>query len=121
MNFIKGIFHSLFFATGAGERKQRRIAVCALLAEAAGSAQFNSHPAQARQPSALVGEAALQRLRSDGGYASLAAAMAAARYQINAAPVKSVQSGHSGAQFYANNPGQQLWTTFSPDEIRVSA
>jgi len=38
---------------------------------------------------ALHGEAAVRQLKTDGGYASLAAAMAAARYQINAAPASA--------------------------------
>ncbi|MGH9840105.1 MAG: FG-GAP repeat protein, partial [Blastocatellia bacterium] len=100
----------------------RWIAVCALLAAAAaGLAQFNQpwpRRAQAEPAAALHGEAAVRRLKTSGGYASLAAALAAARYQINAAPAKSTQSG---APFYANNPGQRLRTTFASDEVRVSA
>ena len=122
MDFIKRISHSLFFATGAGARKLRWIAVCTLLAmAAAGLAQFNHlwpRRAQAEPAAALQGEAALRRLKTDGGYASLAAALAAARYQIYTAPAKSTQSG---ASFYANNPGQQLRATFARDEVRVSA
>src|SRR5262249_44835812 len=60
-------------------------------------------------------EAAIQRLKTDGGYTSLAAAMAAARYQIYAAPDKSA------SPFYANNPGQRLRATFASDGVRVSA
>jgi len=78
----------LFFAPGAGGRKPRqlrRLAVCALLAAtAAGLAQFNllqPRRAQAEQSPTLSGEAAIQRLKTDGGYATLAAAMAAAGYQ----------------------------------------
>ncbi len=65
----------------------------------------------------LHGEAAIRQLKTDGGYASLAAAMAAARYQINAAPTNA---SRSGAPFYANNPGQQLRATFASDEVCVS-
>ncbi|MGH9831653.1 MAG: putative Ig domain-containing protein [Blastocatellia bacterium] len=62
-----------------------------LIVAAASLAQFFYPPWQSRQASAapavtLHGEAALQQLKTDGGYASLAAAPAAARYQINAAP-----------------------------------
>src|SRR5262249_40119246 len=76
------------------------------------------------QAAALRGEAAVRRLKTDGGYASLAAAMAAARYQINAASAQSrqaVPSGQSGAPYYANNQGQRLHPTFAPDEVRVNA
>jgi len=101
MNFIKSISHSLVIAAGAGGRKLQWIAVCALLAAAAGGlAQYNPRLAQAE---ALHGEAAIRRLKTDGGYASLAAAMAAARHQINAAPAQSTQSTRSSAPFYANN------------------
>ncbi len=75
------------------------------------------HPLEkpATAAAALQGEAAIQQLKTDGGYASLAAAMTAARYQINAAPA------NSAAPFYANNPGQQLRATFASDEVRVNA
>src|SRR5262249_17999407 len=76
---------------------------------------------QAEQAMALRGEAAVQQLKTEGGYASLAAAMMAARYQIYAAPAKSAPTGQSDAPFYANNPGQRLWATFAPDEVRVNA
>ncbi|MGH9840108.1 MAG: kelch repeat-containing protein [Blastocatellia bacterium] len=77
----------------------RWIAVCALLAAmAAGLAQFNSRRVQAEQAPALYGEAAVRQLKTDGGYGSLAAAMAAARNQLNVAPARSA------APFYANNP-----------------
>src|SRR5262249_52409851 len=117
MEFISRISHSLFFATGAGVRRPRWIAVCALLALAAGLAQFNHlWPSRAQvAPVALRGEAAVRRLKAEGGYASLAAALAAARYQMNAAPAHASQSAQSGAQFYANNPGQQLRATFASD------
>src|SRR5262245_63509330 len=103
MEFINCIRYALFFVKGAGASKLRWIAVCALLAaSAAGLAQFNrprQRSAQAEQATALQREAAVRRLKTDGGYASLAAALAAARYQINAAP------GQSGAPFYARHPG----------------
>src|SRR5262249_88633 len=119
MEFINCITCALFFVKGAGASKLRWIAVCALLAaSAAGLAQFNRPrhlPAQAEQATALQREAAARRVKTDGSYASLAAALAAARYQINAAP------GQSGAPFYASNPGQRLRATFASDEVRVNA
>jgi uncharacterized protein (TIGR03437 family) len=86
MEIINHTRYSLFFAASVGARKLRWIAVCVLLAAvAAGQAQL-SQPRQPRprraEPAALQGEAAIQRLKADGGYASLAAAVAAARYQI---------------------------------------
>ncbi len=119
MDFIEHISDSLVFAGGAGARNLRWLAVCALLA-AAGLAQFNPRRAPAG-PAMLHGEAAVQQLKTEGGYASLSAALSAARYQINAAPAQATQSGQSGAPYYANNPGQQLRATFAPDEVRVSA
>src|SRR5262249_34455238 len=115
MNSIKHISHSLYFAMSASRCKLRRmqwIAFCALLATvAAGLAQFNLRRAQAEPEATLRGEAAVRRLKADGGYASLAAAMAAAPYQIYAAPAQSGQASPSaqpGAPYYANNPGQRL-------------
>src|SRR5215510_4663462 len=129
MKFIKRISHSLFFAMGAGGRKLRqlrRLAVYALLAAvAAGLTQVNllrPRLAQAEQSPALRGEAAIQRLKTDGGYATLAAAMTAARYQIYAEPAQASSSGQSGqSAYYANNPGQRLRATFASNEVRVNA
>src|SRR5262249_27840986 len=114
MEFIKRLTHSAFFAAGAGARILRWVAVCALLAAAAHSPEFNGRRAQAKQPETVRGEAAIRRLKTDGGYASLAAAMAGARYQINAATPRTGQAGQfpgagrDGALYYANNPGQRL-------------
>jgi uncharacterized protein (TIGR03437 family) len=73
------------------------IAACALLAATAVGLTQSKQPrpsrAQAVQATALQGEAAVRRLKTEGGYASLAAA----RYQINAAPAQASQSGKSGA------------------------
>ena len=73
---------------------------------------------QASHPIALQGAAAIQQLKDTGGYDSLAAAIAATRYQIKAAP--SQPSG-PGAPFYANNPGQQLRAAFTAEEVRLNA
>src|SRR5262245_38748501 len=120
MEFIKRISHSSFFATGAGERKLRRLAVCALLA-AASLPQFNSRRAQVGPVAAARSEAAIRRLKTDGGYATLAAALAAGRHHVFAPPPRHPPPGPSDAPYYANNPGQRLRTTFAPDEVRVSA
>lgn len=89
MEFTNRISHSLFSVKGAGALKLRWIPVCALLAASAASlAQFNQprpRLAQAEQATAPQGEAAVQLLKTEGGYASLAEALAAARYQINTA------------------------------------
>ncbi len=92
MKFTNRISHSLFFVKGAGGLKLRWIVVCALLAAATSLAQFNQprpRLAQAEQTAALQGDAALRHLKTDGSYASLAAALAAARSQINAAPANN--------------------------------
>src|SRR5262249_45452790 len=75
----------------------------------------------AEQAVALQGDAAVRRLNAEGGYASLAAAMVAARYQIKAVTAQSGQASQPGPSFYANNPGQRLRATFASDEVRVSA
>ena len=91
------------------------VAVCVWFQARRGESAQRPPALAADKATALQGEAAVRQLKSDGGYASLAAAMAAARYQINAAPAKSA------APFYANNPGQQLRASFASDEVRVSA
>ncbi len=96
---------SVWFQTWRGKTTQYPTTLATLASQAAPAA-------------ALQGEAAIQQLKTDGGYDSLAAAMAAARYQINAA---STLSGNSAAPFYADNPGQQLRATFASDEVRVDA
>ncbi len=73
---------------------------------------------QASRPITLQGPAAIQQLKDTGSYDSLAAAIAATRYQIKAAPS---QPSRPAAPFYANNPGQQLRAAFTPEEVRVSA
>jgi len=120
MQFTKHISSALIFATRRGARRRHWLAAGVLFVAAASLAQFFYQPWQPRraaraQAAALQGEAAVRRLKTDGGYASLAAALAAARYQINAAPAQSA------ALYYANNPGQQLRVTFASDEVRVSA
>ncbi|MGH9851392.1 MAG: putative Ig domain-containing protein [Blastocatellia bacterium] len=66
----------------------------------------------------MRGESAIRQLKTDGGYASLAAALAAARNQVNAAPAKS---DLSGALFYANNPGRQLQAAFALQQQLVAS
>jgi hypothetical protein len=69
---------------------------------------------QPAAPGSLSGTAALQSLKENGQYDSLAAALSAARYQINAA-----STSHSGP-FYAKNPSQQLRAEFTSSEISVT-
>ncbi len=133
MIYSKHVPHTLNIAARGGARWRYWLAACAIIAAAAGLVQGNQHwqlwhlghlwPSQTQvaQAATLNGEAAIQQLKTDGGYASLATAMAAARYQINAAPAQSSLSGQPGAPFYADNPGQQLRATFASDEVRVSA
>src|SRR5215468_4102319 len=75
MEFINRISYSFFFVKGAVARSPRWIAVCALLAAVAGLARFNSLPAQAKQGTLRRGKAAVERLKTDGGYASLTQAL----------------------------------------------
>ncbi|HKC84366.1 MAG TPA: FG-GAP repeat protein, partial [Blastocatellia bacterium] len=74
MEFINYVSHSSFFVPGAVARKLWLLAVCALLA-AAGLARFNSRPVQAKQGTPFQGESAVKRLKTGGGYASLAQAL----------------------------------------------
>jgi uncharacterized protein with FMN-binding domain len=70
------------FAKGAGAQDRRLIAACALLVTATISAAwFHPRRAQAEQAVTLRGKATMQQLKADGGYDSLAAAVAAARVQ----------------------------------------
>ena len=87
--FRKHILSALISTVFGGARWQRRLAVCTLfVAAAAGLAQLPAHRAQAQsqsqqQNSTLHGEAALERLKQDGQYDSLQAAMAQARLAVS--------------------------------------
>src|SRR5574341_683536 len=88
MNFIKLILSSLISAARGGARQRRRLAVCALsvAAVAASLTYFQPRPAQAQQtPATLSGAAALDRLKQDGQYDSLQAAMRQARFGVSRA------------------------------------
>src|SRR5262249_57174841 len=117
MEFIKRISHSSFFATGAGERKLRCLAVCALLA-AASLPQFNSRRAQVGPVAAARSEAAIRRLKTDGGYATLAAALAAARHQNFAPPPPAAPPRPSHAPDFSHKPRQRIPTPVAPRESR---
>ena len=93
MNFIGNISHSLIFTARRGWRGQRWLAFCALCIAAVSLAYFDSRRAPTAQAAALSGEAAIQQLKRDGGYASLAAALAAARAQTSAASEQATQAG----------------------------
>ena len=74
MEFINRISYPLFFVKSAVARAPRWVAVCALLAAAAGLARFNSRPVQAKQGTLRRGKAGVERLKTVGGHASLAQA-----------------------------------------------
>src|SRR5215204_3934987 len=82
MKLITQNCHPWLFAKGAGARNRRWIAACALLTTATiYVAWFHPRRAQAEQAVALRGKAAVQQLKADGRYDSLAAAVTAARDQ----------------------------------------
>jgi hypothetical protein len=88
MNFIKRILSSLISASRGRARRRYQFAVCVLSVAtvAASLAYFQPRPAQAqRTPSTLHGAAALDRLKQDGQYDSLQAAMRQARFSVNRA------------------------------------
>jgi hypothetical protein len=96
MEFIKRISRLLLFTAGPkrprAARGPRRLAACLSFAAAAAAlslAQSSGLPwarrAQAARPEALRGAAAVERLKADGGYASLAEAMRAARGRVGGA------------------------------------
>jgi hypothetical protein len=131
MKFIQQVFQSAGFVDLASRttRALRGLApfalfVAAALTLAGPPRQDRAHP-ESRTP--LRGEAAVRRLKADGGYDSLSAAMAAARYQIFTAAARpgrtagSDQSGRPAPAYYANNSKQRLRVTFTPEEIRVAA
>src|SRR5262249_62183876 len=74
MEFINRISYSFFFVKGAVARAPRWIALCVMLAAVAGLARFNSRPVQAKQGTVRRGKAGVERLKTVGGYASLAQA-----------------------------------------------
>src|SRR5262249_47950278 len=74
MEFINRISYSFFFVKSAVARAPRWVAVCALLAAAAGLARFNSRPVQANQGTSPHVKAVVERLKTDGDHASLAGA-----------------------------------------------
>jgi len=74
MEFINRISYSFFFVKGAVARAPRWIALCVMLAAVAGLARFNSRPVQAKQGTLRRGKAGVERLKTVGGYASLAQA-----------------------------------------------
>ena len=60
--------------------------------------------------SSVTGETAIEQLKHDGSYNSLAAAMAAAQYQIN----------QQGNRWLAGNPAQQFNASFTDRELRIA-
>ncbi|MGH9845881.1 MAG: putative Ig domain-containing protein [Blastocatellia bacterium] len=88
MNFIKRILSSLISAAREGARRRYRFALCALsvAAMAASLTYFQPRRTQAQQtPTTLRGAAALDRLKQDGQYKSLQAALRQARLTVGRA------------------------------------
>ncbi|HQR36700.1 MAG TPA: putative Ig domain-containing protein, partial [Blastocatellia bacterium] len=75
--------------------------------------QHHSAPMAAVNPT-LNGEAAIEKLRADGSYDSLAAGIAAARYQINH------QVNQEGSKWLADNPAQKFNASFTGEELRIT-
>ena len=63
---------------------------------------------------ALSGEAAIEHLKQQGQYESLAEAMRMARYSVH-------ESSGGNGEFYANNAAQQYQAAFSPEGVEVRA
>ena len=82
MKLITQNCHLWLFAKGAGACNRQWIAACALLTMATiYAAWFHPRQAHAEQAVALQGKAAVQQLKIDGRYDSLASAVTAARDQ----------------------------------------
>jgi len=88
------------------------VAVCAAIALAL-------DPAAAAMGGGVVlrGDAAIEHLKQQGAYDSLAAAMDAAVYAIDRTD-RGPDDGHEGA-YGAANPANALQTSFSADAVRV--
>ncbi len=67
-----------------------------------------------RAQAALQGQAALEHLKQQGQYESLAAAMKSAQYDVH-------PSAGGSEEFYANNPAQQYQAGFSAEGVEVRA
>ncbi|MFN0112380.1 MAG: putative Ig domain-containing protein, partial [Blastocatellia bacterium] len=90
-------------------------AVCLLaasiaLAIAAGVFIWQHKATPGTQATTLKGEAAVEQLKKDGSYNSLAAAVTAARYQIS----------RQGDGFLADNPSQKFNASFTGKEVRIA-
>ncbi|HMX29108.1 MAG TPA: putative Ig domain-containing protein, partial [Blastocatellia bacterium] len=85
MNIKKTNLSTLVSAVRKGERRRDRLAVCLLIAVTAASAIcFQLRPARAPQLAGrLQDTAAIERLKQDGHYESLQAAMNQARFGVN--------------------------------------
>lgn len=86
MNFSKHILSSLISAAGRGTRRRHRAAACIFLVmtAAASLTYFQPGRAQAQQaPTTLHGATALDRLKQDGQYDSLQAALEQARFSVS--------------------------------------
>ena len=122
--FRKHILSALISTVFGGARWQRRLAVCTLfVAAAAGLAQLPAHRAQAQsqsqeQSNTLHGAAALERLKQDGQYDSLQAAIAQARLAVS----QKEQTPLGRAAWHAPNQaaGYDAYVTESGVSIAVN-
>lgn len=121
MNFSKHIFSALISAARGGTRQRHRLAVCVLsvIAAAASLIYLQLSPVQAQQtPAALHGAAALERLKQDGQYDSLQAALEQARFSVS----RTEQTPLGRAAWHAPNraAGYDAYVTASGVSIAVS-
>lgn len=70
-------------------------------------------------PATLTGDAAKAELRKNGEYESLGAALAAARHAVE--KIDPAGPNSRGAEYYANNPGQQLRAWFTNDGVELAS
>ena len=86
MNFFERMIKTASFAVRRAARWRHRLAVCALLGMAAASlAQMSLRPAQAENPTSnLQGVTAINHLKQQGSYESLAEAFRAAQHSAQA-------------------------------------
>ncbi len=91
-----------------------RLLICALafLGALDGPASAEDPP-----PEVLLGEAARARLRDEGVYDSLVAAIGRAKYAIQ--PVDGRRTSNAHAEYEALNPARDLRAAFTPSGVRV--
>ena len=95
-----------------------RLIILVLFVSAAGLLTLTLHPAQpvrGMEAKPSQGTAAIEQLKKDGSYSSLAAALNAARYHVQYAS----QPG-ANRLWQASNPAQQFNTTFNSQGVRIA-